>query len=193
MTTIDEGERLAILKHYEILDTEPELLDDLTLLASHICGTPIAADHAGRRRPPVVQVADRYRDQRNASRRFVLRPRDPAARHLFIVPTRRHDVRFRDNPQVTGEPHIRFYAGAPLVTPDGHALGTLCVVDRVAPNAEREQREALDRPLPPGRSAARAAADVLELGRALAERDAAETEQASLTTSCAQPTPTSAV
>jgi GAF domain-containing protein len=63
---------------------------------------------------------------------------------LFIVPDTLQDARFRENPLVTGEPHIRFYAGAPLINEDGYALGTLCVVDREPRQLDAEQKEAIN-------------------------------------------------
>ena len=125
-----EAERLEALRKYEILDTEPEMAyDDLALLASHICETPMAA---------ITMVdADRQWFKARVGLAVPETPREISfcthaiqQRGIYVVPDASKDAMLRDNPQVTGDPHIRFYAGAPLIAREGHALGTLCVVDR---------------------------------------------------------------
>src|SRR5262249_11316417 len=126
----DEPKRLAALRRYGILDTPPEpAFDDLARLASEICGTPMS----------LVTLIDADRQWFKARVNIDARetPRDIAfcaytvmGHELLVVPDAREDRRFADNPFVTGEPGIRFYAGAPLVAPDGSSVGSLCVADR---------------------------------------------------------------
>jgi anti-sigma regulatory factor (Ser/Thr protein kinase) len=176
----NEAARLEALHRYRILDTEPERsFDDLTLLASHICGTPMAlitlvdADRQWFKSRIGVAITETARAVSFCT--HAINHRD-----LFIVPDARHDERFRDNPLVTGSLEIRFYAGAPLVTPDGHAVGTLCVMDRVARTLSREQLEALTALCRQAEAQLELRRHLVELREALAERDRAQTEQEKL-------------
>ncbi len=138
-----EAARLAELEQYEILDTPPEeAFDGLTRLAAQICGTPIA----------LVSLIDTNRQWFKAKVGIDApeTPRDIAfcahAIHqsdLLIVPDTTQDLRFADNPLVTTDPNIRFYAGMPLITPTGHAMGTLCVIDRMPKQLTSDQMTAL--------------------------------------------------
>lgn len=139
----NDAGRVAALQKYAILDSDPEqTFDDLTLLASFICKTPIA----------LISLVDEKRQwfksrvgitETETSRNIAFCSRAIQQSDLFIVPDALEDDRFRDNPLVVSQPHIRFYAGAPLINEDGYALGTLCVVDRSPRNLELEQQEAL--------------------------------------------------
>ena len=139
----DEAARLARLQSYAILDSEPEpAFDDLALLASRICETPIA----------LVSLVDGNRQWFKA-RVGMERPETPRevsfcahaimGDDVLVVPDAAADARFLASPLVTGEPKVRFYAGAPLITPDGHNIGTLCVMDRCARVLAPHQIEAL--------------------------------------------------
>src|SRR5512143_1318497 len=173
----EETARLTALRRYRILDTEPEkAFDDLALLASEICGTPMA----------LISLAPGDRQWLQA--RVGLTPRETARsiafcahairqRDLFVVPDATEDERFRDNPLVVSPPNIRFYAGAPLVTPDGHALGTLCVVDRVPRELTPSQRAALQALKRQAEAQLELRRNLLELREALDARDRAEAEQ----------------
>lgn len=177
----DETARLAALRRYRILDTEPErAFDDLALLASEICGTPIA----------LISLVDADRQWFKARKGFTATQTSRAVsfcshaiqhQGLFIIPDAREDERFRDNPLVTGGPSVRFYAGAPLVTPDGHALGTLCVIDRVPRTLTERQLEALDALRRQAEAQLELRKNLQELKLALAARDQAEAEVVKLT------------
>ncbi len=176
----NEAARLEALRNYRILDTEPERsFDDLTLLASHICGTPMAlislvdADRQWFKSRIGIPISETARAVSFCA--HAINHRD-----LFIVPDARHDERFRNNPLVTGDQEIRFYAGAPLVTPDGHALGTLCVLDHVARTLSREQLESLTALCRQAEAQLELRKHLVELRLALEERDRAQSEQLKL-------------
>jgi hypothetical protein len=142
-TPQNESKRLKVLWQYEVLDTVPEeVFDDLTELAARICEAPIA----------LISLVDEKRQWFKAkvgvtisetSRELSFCAYAITQSDLFIVPDATQDKRFANNPLVTSDPKIRFYAGAPLITPDGHALGTLCVIDKVPRELRPEQKQAL--------------------------------------------------
>jgi formate hydrogenlyase transcriptional activator len=139
----NEQERLAALRRCGILDTAPEpAYDQLAELAASICGTPVAvvslidSDRQWFKSKIGLAISETARDVAFCAHTIV-------ERDLLVVPDATADQRFAENPLVASEPHIRFYAGAPLITPEGHAVGTLCVLDYVPRGLSDQQREAL--------------------------------------------------
>ncbi|MEV6492110.1 GAF domain-containing sensor histidine kinase [Actinoplanes sp. NPDC051633] len=154
----NETDRLAALYGLDVLDTEPEKdFDDIVALASHVCGVPMS----------LVSLIDTDRqwfkarvgtDLIETSRDLSFCAHAILGRDLLVVPDARQDARFCDNPAVTGDGGVRFYAGAPLLTSEGFGLGTLCVVDSEPRRLEVEQLQAL-------RALARQVTSQLELRR----------------------------
>ena len=139
----NEAERLTALHACHILDTLPEPeYDEVTFLAAQICGVPQAAvslidtDRQWFKAILGLDVSETSRDAAFCAH-TILQP------DLLLVPDSHEDPRFSDNPLVTGAPSIRFYAGMPLVTSDGLALGSLCVIDQQPRQLSTQQQEAL--------------------------------------------------
>jgi diguanylate cyclase (GGDEF)-like protein len=159
----NEAVRLAALREYGILDTPLEKdFDDITYLASLIAGTPIAIvslldeDRQWFKSTIGTTTTETSRDIAFCAHAIL----EPA--RLFIVPDASEDERFATNPLVTTDPKIRFYAGAPLVTPGGEALGALCVIDRVVRELTAAQERAM-------RALSRQVMAQLELRRVIAK------------------------
>lgn len=162
----NETERLATLREYQILDTLPEpSYDEIAELAAQICGCP-----AG-----LISFIDEDRqwmkakyglpsDMTACPREISICQTTICNNDLLYVPDLTQDQRFRDSPLVSGDFSLRFYCGMPLITPDGYALGTLCVIDFAPRELNFEQQEGM-------RRLSRQAVAQLELRRKLLERE----------------------
>lgn len=143
-TLPDEAERLAALRALNLLDTPAEeRFDRFTRLVKRMFDVPIA----------LVSLVDENRQWFKSRDGLALAegPRDTSfcghaicADGILVIPDATLDVRFHDNPLVTGDPHIRFYAGRPLSAPGGHKIGTLCLIDRKPRSLDAEDLLALD-------------------------------------------------
>ena len=164
--TTHESERLAALKSYQVLDSAAEQsYDDIAAMAAHVCQVPIA----------LVSLVDEARQwfkakvgwqQNQTPREVAFCAHAMLQNEPFVVRDAVKDKRFAANPLVTHSPFIRFYAGFPLVTPEGHALGTLCVLDQAARRLSAEQLQAMQ-------ALARQVMALLENRRVLAQLAAA--------------------
>jgi len=164
-----ESERQAALQRYQILDTPPEeSFDRLTRLAAQLFDVPVA----------LISLIDTDRqwhkscygfDAREVRREVSFCAHNLVGDTVMIVEDTTVDPRFADNPIVTADPHVRFYAGAPLITTDGHSLGSLCILDEEPRAFEAAQQAQL-------RDLAAMVMDELELRREVAERKRAERE-----------------
>lgn len=140
----DDAKRLTALRDYRVLDTPPEeVFDNITELATRVFRAPIA----------LVSLVDEHRQWFKS--RVGLGPQETPRDVAFcdvaireeaplVVADATKDARFERNPLVTGDPNIRFYCGVPLRTPEGHALGTLCIIDRVPRAMTAEEQSTLE-------------------------------------------------
>ncbi len=167
-----EERRIAALEGFSILDTLPEQgFEDVTALASFVCGTPISTvSLVGADRQWFKSVRGLVGRETPRSQSFCAHTIETGA--MLVVRDAREDSRFRTNPLVTGEPGIRFYAGAPLKDADGHVLGTVCVIDTVPRELAPRQVMALE-------ALARQVMSLMEQRRTIAaqEKAAEELEQ----------------
>lgn len=174
---LNEGSRLQALRSYRILDTDPEkAFDDLTILASHICQTPVAlislidSDRQWFKSKVGVSISETPREVSFCAR---------AIEHsgLFVVPDATKHPSFSSNPFVVSDPKIRFYAGAPFISSDGHPLGTLCVVDVVPRQLTAAQENALLALSRQVQAQFELRRNLIDLRITLEERDRAELER----------------
>ena len=164
----NEDRRLKAIASYDIFDTLPEQdFDDLTAIASQICQVPISLislideDRQWFKSRVGLPVSETPRDVSFCG--HVINEPDS----IFIIPDSRKDERFHDNPLVEGEPQVIFYAGVPLVNPEGFPLGTLCVIDHKSRRLEASQIEAL-------KGLARQVVSQLELRRKVQQLESAK-------------------
>ena len=139
----NEAQRLEALREYRILDTAAEkAYDDITELAAYVCRVPIS----------VISLVDESRqwfkskvgvDQQETPREVAFCAHAILETEPMIVRDALNDARFADSALVTGSPHIRFYAGFPLASPEGFALGMLCAIDRKPRQLSAEQKKAM--------------------------------------------------
>lgn len=174
---LNEKARLQALRRYKILDTDPEkAFDDLTILASHICETPVAlislidSNRQWFKSKVGISVSETPLEVSFCAK-AIQQP------DLFVVPDASKDPRFSSNPFVMSDPKIRFYAGAPFTSSDGHPLGTLCVVDVVPRQLTANQENALLALSRQVQAQFELRKNLHELRVALDERDRAEGER----------------
>jgi signal transduction histidine kinase/CheY-like chemotaxis protein len=140
---LEESKRIEALRRYDVLDSPSEAsFDEVVTLVAAICQVPIAAislvDTARQWFKAVVGL-----DIRETRRDVSVCRWTVSQRELFVVDDATEDARFADNPLVTGESNLRFYAGAPLITPEGHVIGALCAIDRQPRVLSQAQRDTL--------------------------------------------------
>eukprot|EP00128_Syssomonas_multiformis_P011187 Colp12_sorted_trinity150504_noHs@16428 len=138
----NESDRLKALRAYFVLDTNPEDdYDRITRLATRLFKVEISLvsfiDEERQWFKSCIGMKDKQGDRKDAFCSHVVASRTD---DVMVVPNAKKDPRFKENPLVTGRDHVRFYAGAPLITPDGYKLGTLCILDRKKRKMTEEEK-----------------------------------------------------